>query len=190
MLPDFPKTRVEFEQLIRHRIDAKASASSVVERLMRGIAQHEGKQHTYQQDGNKMVTEGYQQIRVEISVNVDEVPTLNGEKLIEKLDKIAEDKAQQISSMFYRKMDEVTEQSGNRFDAGGKITQEMGLEMMRRSTWSPDAILLAHPTAAKAMAAAWEEWQKDPEYMRQYRELDTARREEWRARENRRKLVD
>jgi len=114
MLPDFPETRLEYDQMIGHRIYMRARESSVVSQLIKGITQHEGGSHAYHQEGTGTVTEGYQSVRIEISIKPDEVPSLVGDNLLKKLDSIAEEKARQLSAMFYQKMDEVTEKTGTR----------------------------------------------------------------------------
>jgi hypothetical protein len=191
MLPDFPETRFEYDQIIGHRVYLKARELSVVEQLIQSITQHEGGQHSYYQEGTGMVSEGYQRVEVEVTVKADDVPSLVGEKLFERLDSIAEEKARQSSGLFYRKMDEVTEKTGNRINAGGApLTKELLLRMMESTEWSPESVFLTHPAAAEEMSKAWKRWQEDPAFMKQFNDLQSIKKEEWRARENCRKLVD
>jgi hypothetical protein len=201
MLPDFPKSRRELYQKLRLRMDLAVQAKSPLRALGRSITQHEGTLHSYEQitdGGIRSITEGLQEIAVPIEVKIEEIPELVGEKLFARVDALAEDAARQVSQITFRKMDEVTREAGMAVDAAGSPpTKEIWLEMFQRmeidfdlKTGRPELTIIMHPVMAEAMQKLWVEWEKDPAFLKQYNELLSQKREAWRDRESRRKLVD
>jgi hypothetical protein len=201
MLPDFPQSRRELFQKYRLRIALAAQAKTPVHALGAPITQHEGNLHTYDQltqSGVRTVTEGFKEIAVPIEVKIDEIPGLTAEKVSERLDAIAEDVARQTSQIFYRMLDETTHNAGTAIDAGGQPpSKDVWLEMFQRmemsfdpKTGKPEIVFITHPVMAEVWRKSWTEWEKDPAFMKQYREILAAKREAWRDRESRRKLVD
>jgi len=146
----------------------------------------------------RTVTEGFEEIRVPIEVKIEDIPGLVGERLLEKVDAIAEDSARQVSQIFFRKMDEITREAGTAVDArGGPPTQELWLRIFKGmemdfdlQTGKPEITFIAHPVMAEKMVKLWNEWEKDSEFMKRYEEALAEKREEWRDRESRRKLVE
>lgn len=201
MLPDFPKTRREIYQKLRLRMDLSVQGKSPLRALGSRITQHEGTLHSYEQStdtGIRSVTEGLQEVAVPIEVKIDEIPDLLGEKLFARIEAIAEEAARQVSQITFRKMDEVTREAGMAVDAAGSPpTQEIWLKMFEKmeidfdpKTGKPEVTIVMHPVMAQAMQKLWVEWEKDSGFMRQYNELLAQKREEWRDRESRRKLVE
>jgi hypothetical protein len=113
-------------------VQAKSSLRS----LGVSITQHEGTLHSYEQiteSGTRSITEGLQEIAVPIEVKIEEIPEMVGEKLFARIDAIAEDAARQVSQQTFRKMAEVTRESGRTVDAaGGPPTKEIWLELFEK----------------------------------------------------------
>jgi len=165
------------------------------------VTQHEGALHSYEQitdDGIRRVTEGLEEISVPIEVRFEDIPELVGEKLFKRIDAIAEDVARQTSQITFRKMDQTTREAGNVIDAaGGPPTKEIWLEMFSKMemdfdpvTKKPEVTLVVHPVMAETMQKLWSEWQTDAAFLKRYEDMLAEKREEWRDRESRRKLVD
>jgi hypothetical protein len=201
VLPDFPKSRRELYQKLRLRIDLTAQAKSPMSALGVRITQHEGTLHSYDQlthSGIRSVTEGLQEIKVPIEVKIEDIPGLVGDRLLERVDAIAEEAARQVSQVTFRKMDEITREAGMAVDAAGSPpTQEIWLKMFQKmemdfdpKTGRPEVTMIMHPVMAEAMKKLWSEWENDTVFMKRYDEILAEKREEWRDRESRRKLVD
>lgn len=70
--------------------------------------------------------------------------------------------------------------------------------MMAKVEWSFDPeteeptgmSFVMHPDTAAKIIPLVKEWEQKPEFKARYEQLVERKREEWRARENRRKLVD
>jgi len=190
MIPDFPSIRKELDDAIELNLRKSARSKSVVATLVRGVTQHEGKVHSFHQEGTGTVQSGYTAMEAISTVNFEEVPNLIGDRLSQKLDEISSSMAKQMSAQFYSTMDEITEKTGNRVDSGGgPLTKELALEVLRMSMWSPDSVFITHPVMAESMVKSWAEWQTDREFMKEYEQVSSIKREEWRARESDRKLV-
>ncbi len=201
MLPDFPKTRREIARRLRLRTYLRAQERSPMRALGSTVTQHEGALHSYEQitdDGIRRVTEGLEEISVPIEVRFEDIPELVGEKLFKRIDAIAEDVARQTSQITFRKMDQTTREAGNVIDAaGGPPTKEIWLEMFSKMemdfdpvTKKPEVTLVVHPVMAETMQKLWSEWQTDAAFLKRYEDMLAEKREEWRDRESRRKLVD
>jgi hypothetical protein len=197
MLPDFPKTKSEISRLLSMRVRLKTQQLSPFASLPSAFIQHEGNLHSYPQEGFGTVTEGYERFEIPFKVEFDELRQLVGDRLLEKMDTIAEELARKTSEHGYRVLDRVTEQAGNRLDAGGKpFDQEMYLAMLDKVEISfgddgkPDFVMLMHPTMAETMKARWAEWEQDPVFMNRHERMMGLKREAWRDRESYRKLVD
>lgn len=201
MLPDFPKARRELYQKLRLQMDLTVQAKSPLRALGRSITQHEGTTHSYEQltgSGIRSVTEGLEEIQVPIEVKIEEIPELVGDKLFARLAAIADEAARQVSQITFRKMDEVTREADMAVDAAGSPpTKEIWLEMFQKmeidfdaKSGKPELTIVMHPVMAEAMKKLWIEWETDPLFIKHYNELLAQKREEWRDRESRRKLVD
>lgn len=164
------------------------------------ITQHEGTVHSYQQDtrgGTRIVTEGFDEARVPIEIKIEDIQSLVGEKLIQKVDELAENMAGQISRIAFRKLDEVSRDAGTSINAGGPPTKELWLKMFTEmdidfhpESKRPALVFIAHPVMVETMQNLWEEWKEDKDFMKLYEEILSDKFEAWRDRESRRKLVD
>jgi hypothetical protein len=50
--------------------------------------------------------------------------------------------------------------------------------------------MVLHPVMMETMKKLWAEWETDAAFMKRYNEIIAEKREEWRDRESRRKLVE
>jgi hypothetical protein len=201
LLPDFPKTRKEISEQLLLRLRLQVQEKSVFGRIPRQVQQHEGgRQFSYEQileHGKRIVTEEHEQALIPIQFEREEIPKLIGDRLIRKLDQLAEAMATHTSQLGFRKMEEACRVAGTAFDAGGKpFTKEMFLQFEEARDWSFDprtheqlGNYVAHPDTAKRMHDLWQLWEQDREFMKKFNDLKTRKFEAWRDRESCRKLV-
>lgn len=161
------------------------------------FTQHEGRTLAYEQVEFGMKTQESQAHQTPFEIRLDEVPHLTGQALDQKLRGIAEAMGAQKMKIFYERIDEATEQTGNRYDARGKPPNgEMLLDFMSAGEWGfdkagkPNMSFVLHPNMVPAMKKAADEVENDPELKRRHDEIVARHYERWLARENRRKLVD
>ena len=95
-------------------------------------------------------------------------------------------------------VEEAAEEVGNVVHADGELTQDKYLEIFRTidMDFDPTTLKLApgfrwvmHPDMAARVVPKVQEWEKDPAFNAKYERIMATKREEWRDREARRKLV-
>lgn len=199
MLPDFP----ELKRLVLE--NAYATMRKIVAEQnpiladMKTYTQHEGRSMRYEQVGYGEKQEALQEVSIPIGITADEVPTLIGDKLHEKMQKVADALgAHQIKTLL-AKHDEATQMTGNRIDAAGRpLDGPMLLEMMSTMPLDfdtngnilPTTTFLTHPSMMPTYKAAIAEIENDPELQSRHRKSVAEQHHEWVDRENRRKLAD
>jgi hypothetical protein len=197
MLPDIPKTKAEISRQLRLRIRKVAGSLNPFLSMGTTVIQHEGFAHSYEQIGVGIIEEKLKEHAIPIEIKLDEVPDLIGDRLIAKVDGVADELARRTSQDAYKKLDESMAKVGNSIDAGGKpLSQEIYLEMLQKmeidftEDGEPAFRLMMHPDMADVVRKRMEEWENDKDFQRRYNELILLKREAWFDRESSRKLVD
>ena len=177
---------------IRDRVEANVPLMA----HSRSLTQHEGHVHSHEQEGGNIISEGYEEIAAPVEIKFSEVPELVGERLIRKVDALADEMARQTSQLGYRKIDELSSAAGTAVDGKGRpFSQEMFLKALESmeidfdERGNPKTEIHAHPDMVKVMVKRGAEWERDTNFQRRYRDLMQRKREAWRARESNRKLV-
>lgn len=197
MLPDFPKSKAEISKLLSVRVRRRVEQLSPFASLPKAFIQHEGHLTSYPQDGFGQTTEGFEHFEVPIEVKVEELRNLVGEKLLEKIDAVAEEMARKTSEHGYRVLDKATEKAGNVMNANGEpFDPTMFLAMLEKvditfdSDGKPDLVVLMHPEMLRSIQERLPGWDEDPLFKKRYEELLASKKEVWLDRESNRKLVD
>lgn len=190
MLPDFPQTRAELEALVRARIKESANERFVIAKLVQGFTQHEGMAHQSPGPDGELRPSNYESVAVAVSLKPEDVRRSNPSELSNHIEQLSEETAQKESKIFYSVLDQDVEQGNTTL---GRIigipSKEEILAFFERVDWSPDSVFVTHPNDVGPMKALWDECQKDPAFMRRFREAEARKKEEYRARESNRKLV-
>lgn len=197
MLPDFPNAKAEVMKGIYRRIKALELEIAPVFAEMGSYIQHEGRTLVYEQAEFGTKTQEAEEHQIAVQIRFDEVPQLTGQNLDDKLRGIAKQTTEANMKVFYARMDEATEQTGNRFDAAGQpMSGKMLLDFMEMGEWGFDKSgksnmsFLIHPSMSPTLKKASDEVENDPELKRRHDDIVRRQRDQWLVRENRRKLVD
>lgn len=197
MLPDIPDTKIEISNAIRAYIERKINSDHPILAQIKHVTQHEGTVHEYQQVGFGMVSEGYRELAVPVTIPLDEIPQLVGERLTEKLNQMASDLGKQQMRMLFEKLDESTEKAGTKIDNEGKpISADSILQMMEMAQVDfdrggrPRSSLVMHPEMVDTVRKIDEQIKNDPELNARAETIRRKHYESWLGRENNRKLVD
>jgi hypothetical protein len=86
LLPDFPKSRKQLSEMLMLRLHLRTQDQSPWGSA-RQITQHEASAFSYEQitdAGKATVQEGFEEVKVPITVRFDEVPTLVGSILLQR----------------------------------------------------------------------------------------------------------
>ncbi|HEU4456995.1 MAG TPA: hypothetical protein VFR81_28255, partial [Longimicrobium sp.] len=128
----------------------------------------------------------------------DELKRFDLRKVHEKYLEMILDLGSQQTKKMYEDISQATEEVGNSIKVEGKLEPEHFLEMHRRIRMDFDPVsgepknmaYVTHPDTGKRMLELVEEWERDPEFKKEYTRIMETKKEEWRDRESRRKLVD
>ena len=148
--------------------------------------------------GKRVISSEYEKAEAGIMIPIEDVPELTGERLLKKIDEIADQIAQQTSRTGYKKIDEVITEAGGGVDAQGQaLTGEIYLKALERMEMSfdPETLLptfqiVVHPDMIPSMLKLKETVEDDPEFKKRYDELISRKLKDWRDRESNRRLVD
>jgi len=198
MIPDFPLEKQKLEKLWNHYLEVKHQELLGFLSEIPTYQHHEG--HRWQinrQDGSQHESE-YQELEAGFSVSFDEVPDLTPEKIRQKLDQVAEEMARQMTQGVLSTIEQAVDAAGNKINAGGKpLSPELFLEILERlelsfdeqGNWLPPTMIVP-PDFSAARKEEIKAWESDPVFRAKQEEIVIRQREEWRAREACRKLVD
>jgi hypothetical protein len=198
MLPDFPTQKARLlrfwtaylRQKQREYLGYFATAPS--------YTHYEGDRWTIQREDGTSSESTYREIDAEMSIPTNAVQNLTPDKIAQQLDSVAEKLAKQIHQGIMEGLNRAIEQAGTGLDAkGSPPTKELFLEMLDRmllpfdkdGNFIPPTILMP-PKMWETHKEEMQSWEKDPEFSARHEEIVEKKREEWRVRESRRKLVD
>jgi len=120
------------------------------------------------------------------------------EELLTHVTGLAQQLASQQSELMFDRIREATESTGNVVSTRQLGAKEAFLEMERRvlTDFDPETLqprnmfIVVHPSQAEKLIRLATEWEKDPEFVAERERIRQVKIEEWRAREDSRKLVD
>lgn len=197
MLPDYPAVKRDMSSRLRDYFEAQVGRHWGLFNEVRHVRYFEGDTHSITREDGTVEKREFNTVASEVTIEASELPKLSLESALEKLDVAAADMARQNAELFYGTISEAVEKVGNVLDAEGRrISAAMILEMYeklqidfdRRGRPNLQQIHLP-PELGERAEEALKELFDDPEMRRQFEALIKAKREEWRAREARRRLV-
>jgi hypothetical protein len=199
MLPDYPKlkrfARREFLLWTQREVPKVAPLLGQISRTR----QHEGKSaRLVRLDSSEAVLD-YPESSVSFQIERSEMRSFNMGRLQERLRQVARDMAEIQEKMMFNKISEAADEAGNVVDGkGAPLDADHFLEALEKieMTFDPQTLeptglsIVIHPSMAETVMARAAEWEKDPVFLARHQALMERKREEWRARESDRKLVD
>ncbi len=198
MLPDFPELKKRLQRLVNRRLRASFYRESGIIAEVPHFSIKEGDGWTIVRADGSQESSNFQEMSSEMTIDTKDLPTLSPEELIARLDSTAKDMARKASGVFFGTLKEATASSGNVIDAKGRpLSPYVLLETLERMQIDfkddgshTDLRMIVGPELYKSLQAKIPEWDKDENFKRLHAELMERKREEWRLREARRKLVD
>lgn len=198
MLPDFPAVknhgRAIFIRTVMHYIP-------IHEPLLKGIHHsrvHEGRTATLTRADQSQDRIEFQKGSAQLAVPNEQMQSITLEQLMSHASDMARQLAGQQVQMTFERVSQAAENVGNVVSAKELGAKEAFLEMQRRmhmdfdpeSLEPKDLMLVLHPDQIESFKKQAAEWEQDPDFQAELKRIREAKIEEWRARENRRKLVD
>lgn len=198
MLPDFPEIKAHVRaDLLRW---AKRQIPQIAPLLgeIRQFRQHEGKTGHLVREDQSSETLDYPMSSFPIEITRDEMKVLDLPGLIGKFSRLAEQVAEAQARMTYAKVSEAAGAVGNTVSAGGDFRPEHFFELLSKIAMDFDPetgepigqTFVMHPDTAAKVIPLMQAWESDPSFVAEHQRILAVKREEWRAREDRRKLVD
>ena len=198
MLPDFAKAKARAERDLMRAVKQQVP---IVAPLLNGVAtflQHEGRGRHITRTDDSTSTGKYQRSEFSFSLSREELKQFDlstvCQKLVDLARQIGEDQTKRMLEVVKEAADEV----GNVVHADGELTQDTFLDIFRKVEMDfdpktlnllPGFSFVMHPEMAARIIPQVQEWEKDPEFEAKYERIMATKREEWRDRETRRKLV-
>lgn len=195
MLPDFPSTKAKLTRRFLAIFEQTVEAKTLP---VPWVAQHEGdRSRLVREDGSEERSDSEPK-RVEFSIEKDGLPGMTLNEIEQKYATAGEQMAGQLMGDFFRVVDRATEQAGTAIDASGRpLTADLFLDLLGRVQLDFDSegnlvppTIVLHPHVWESVRHDVASWDEDPDFKRAFRTLIERKREEWREREGRRKLVD
>jgi len=198
MIPDFPEVKERLMKALNNRLQRKHKEYLGIFSEVPGYAHHEGSIWAITNDEGIKREQDYKTISSELLINLEEIPDMVPSEILARVDKVAEDSARLMHAEILEEITKATDEAGTAIDAKGKpLDQDMFLSMLDRMDLEfdekgeliPPAIVM-HPKLWEAKGEELKSWEEDGDFIAKHRQLMHRKREEWRAREARRKLVD
>jgi hypothetical protein len=200
MLPDYGKIKARVQREFMKWANLQIPLTSP---LLKGIAkfrQHEGRLGRLRRADQSESTIDYGRSESQFALTREEMRTLNVSAIQKKLMKVAEDFGNDQTKRLLEVATQAANDAGNVVDAGGEeLSPSKVFELLRRVHMDFDPVTLQpkpgmsfvmHPDMAARMQPKIAAWESDPEFNAEHQRIIDEKREEWRAREARRKLVD
>ena len=197
MLPDFPTVKKKIENDFNKKIREKMNNDLVLSQIGRKRV-HEGNIHTSSSMDGYTESSEYKYISSGFSISTDEIIEKGVDAFISQIDKISEELIKQQLQLLFKKMDEITERTGNIVNAKGKnISPEVILEALDKVQFDFDEFgnplypsLVLHPNDMEKIKDEIPKWDIDPIWKKCLELLVEKKRREYHDRESHRKLVD
>jgi hypothetical protein len=198
MIPDFPEEKERIMKVWNNYLERKHDELLGNFGKMPKYRNHEGHRWLLNRSDGSEDENQYHDIEGVFTINCRDVPNLTSDKIIEILDRVADDMARQTFQGVLSDIIRVTNQVGNSINANGEpFSQELYLMSLERMSfsfdenekWIPPTLFLSPEMYAKYQASI-NSWGNDPKFLVKLNDIITRKKEEWLDRENSRKLVD
>lgn len=197
MLPDFPKVKARLETMLEYEMElARLSHMGVFADVPTSVIVEGDNTVIIREDGSVGKVE-LKEARVEQEIKFAEVEEMTHERVLDKINDAAKEMAEQMVRSAYEELNRITDETGNVISANGKpFSIEMLFEMLEKMDLDFDeagnpsgAMFVASPKLFPLIIKAISQAEADPETAKRDQALMDQKREEWRVRENNRKLV-
>jgi hypothetical protein len=197
MLPDLRKFKGKVERRLRRSLEDRIQAYAPLVARIRVHVQQEGDRFSHETHDGDVVRERFRRLSTPMKTEVVASPIEQAVDIAKKLDEAAKDMAAQQMRLLLEKITASSERAGTAVDAGGRpLDMDMFIEVHERLSIDFDQYgrptlptTVMHPETAAAIAPKIAEWQKDAAFRARFDAVIDRKREEWRDRESRRKLV-
>jgi hypothetical protein len=198
MLPDFPEAKDHARRLFLRAVRSQIPQHEPLLGDIKHSRIHEGESARLTRQDESTDEIEFEVTGAEFEVTREQMRRVTIDQLLEHVSSVADQLAAQQSQLMFRRLSQAVEQVGNSISAAELGIKQGFLEMQRRlevdfdpETLEPkNLVLVLHPSQTEQFLAQAAEWDKDPEFVAEMEKIRQQQIEAWRAREDRRKLVD
>ena len=197
MFPDFPEVKRHLQASLYRWIHARIPQIAPLLAEIPSHTQHEGRQGLISRQDRSTDTMDYQVSNYILELSREEMMTTDLPGLFAKLTECAQTVADAQESTLFASVASAAGQVGNTLNAEGELEPKHLLELLNKVqmdfdpvTEEPRQIIVMHPETAAKVIPKIKEWEKDPQITAELDQVLARKREEWRAREDCRKLAD
>ncbi len=198
MLPDYPEVKRDLRHDLNLQLRLTVNVLTPLASGIRSYQQAEGDKFTYETTEGELVTKRFRLIRAKLEVPAGLSSAATQEEFMSQASEAAKTIARQSEGLLFTTLAEETRRVGNTIDARGKPfhpnlmwdgIEKMDLEFDERSGEPKMPTIVVHPDMMKAIAKKIPEWEADHALQKRRTDVLRKKKEEWRDRESRRKLV-
>lgn len=180
--------------MVRHQVNVEAPILAEV----RHTQIHEGESATMTRADASTDKIEFVAASAGVTIRREEMRRVTVEQLRDRIISMARQIAEHQSRTMFERLGEAIDEVGNAVSASEIGDKEAFLEMERRlqtdfdpKTLQPkNQIMVIHPSQLERWKQRIAEWEADPDFQEKHAKIREEKLEEWRARENRRKLAD
>lgn len=198
MLPDYPELKRKLQADLNLELRLLVNTHAPMASRIRAYLQMEGDKFTVETTDGRLVTKPFRRMEAKFGVPSSLSSVGTHEKFLERASEAAKEIARQSEGILFSTLDEETRRVGNVLDAKGKsfdpnlmwdAVQKIDLDFDERTGHPKMPTVVVHPDMLKAIAQKLPDWERDPALRKRQAEVLAKKKDEWRDRESRRKLV-
>ena len=197
MLPDYPLLKKEIREVLDVFLRKKVEQYSTAIQQIPKTKVFEGKGTVIKRRTGEEDPTNFMSSESGFELKYDEIPKMNINDILTKLDQAALDMAGKMESTFFKSISEQLDKAGRTFGQKGEpLTGKTILNALRNifisfdKNGKPSLPSIFHgPKLEKSMKKAIEEINENTELKKEENEIWLQKKEEWRAEEASRKLV-
>jgi hypothetical protein len=198
MLPDFPSIKRVILRGLGDFVNRRVGQDPILRTIPR-YTMHEGDRTTLtRSDGTEATIDFKEPLQAIAKVSMADIRTKGSTATLLAAEAIATDLARGLAQRVYEGIRQTTDEIGNTVDAAGErfsphlylqVLRKLQLQFDREGNWLQPQFAAA-PDNLKTIEIVLRQAEQDPEFVAARDAIVNQQREDWRAREANRKLVD
>lgn len=198
MLPDFPTEKAHLLKYCNQYLDYRIKTHLGFFANTPSFLIYEGEETTLLRADGSVGNMDFRTVESEFQLRKDEIPYLTMDEIRKLLDRMAEQIAEQMSKGMFETLNRELQEAGQVIDAQGKtFNRELFLDLLEKSYVEFDKkgnpilpTIVIHPDMWEVVQRELTAAEDDTNFKLRYEKIIIRKRDEWLARESRRKLVD
>ena len=194
MLPRIAKLDRQFARAIQNYVQARSRRTPLLSEINAHVI-HEGHASAIRRTADEIEPTKMLEASAETKMSFDEIASVDLDYVLSKANEIAAQFEKHFSTNIFQSVDEVTQKTGLRQDAGGPLTNEALIKIFSmmeidfERSHSGDVTIVTAPGMVSTFERLEREMNENPEIKKKWDEMMEERRNDFREREINRNLV-